>query len=293
MAAIEINGKEIASKLLAQEQKVVNNLKSRGIFPKLVVITFSDDEASQVYIKQKEKKAKKIGIEFEYCPLSHSTSQDEFKACVTAYDRDPATSGIIIQFPIPQHYDLKEVSTWISPQKDVDGLNPTSMGWLLTDQAHFLPCTPKGILYLMASYNIDVAGLDVVIIGNSHIVGLPLAIILTHQDATVTLCHRLTKDLSSKCRQADLIISAAGSAKLIGPDDVKEGCIIFDVGMNRLADGSLVGDVDYYGVVDKAAMLTPVPGGVGPMTVAMLMEQTIIAACLQAGIDYQQVIECK
>ncbi|MGY4105644.1 bifunctional 5,10-methylenetetrahydrofolate dehydrogenase/5,10-methenyltetrahydrofolate cyclohydrolase [Ignavigranum ruoffiae] len=293
MKAIEINGKEIANRLLKQQQKVVQRLKNDGIIPKLVVITFSDDEASQVYIKQKAKKAKQIGIDFECHRLNHSVSQEDFKRCVKKYDNDPSTSGIIIQFPIPQQYDLKEVSTWISPDKDVDGLNPMSMGWLLTDQAHFLPCTPKGILYLMDAYNIDVVGKDIVIIGNSHIVGLPLAIILTHQDATVTLCHRLTANLSAKCQQADIIISAAGSVNLIGSNDVKSGVIIFDVGMNRLADGSLVGDVDYAKVINKAAKITPVPGGVGPMTVAMLMDQTIMATCYQHGIDYQQVIECR
>ena len=291
MSATKIDGLQVSKTLLNKYSQLVAGLKEKKIYPKLVVITLGEDPASQVYVGQKEKKAKQIGLDFEWLKLREEISPQDLKQVIDALNEDASISGIIVQLPLPEGFNPELIASWIDPSKDVDGLSPLNMGKLLKNQESLLPCTPKGILKLFEVYEVDLVGKDITVIGKSQIVGMPLAVLLTYQGATVSLCHSRTKNLKDKCIQSDIIISAVGSPNLVTEDMVKDQAIIIDVGINRLDNGKLVGDVDYQAVEDKVAMITPVPGGVGPMTVAMLIEQTLIAACNLAGADYQDLWE--
>lgn len=279
-----LNGRERAKSLLSQYEDQVNILKVKGIQPKLVVISVGEDAASKVYVEQKKKQSQSIGFAFEWIQLDQAIQQEDLKMRIQDLNQDPTIHGIILQLPLPEHLDEKALLNLIDPNKDVDGFHPVNMGKLIANQADLVACTPKGIMDLLAANHIDPAGKQVVIVGRSLIVGLPLQVLFTHADATVTLCHSKTPDLARHTRQADILVAAVGRPHLITPDMVKEGAVVVDVGINRLENGKLVGDLDFEGLQNKVSAITPVPGGVGPMTVAMLLGQTLDRALIQAGL---------
>lgn len=282
-----IDGRKRSSELLQHYKEVTKNLNDAGVQPKLVVITVGEDEASKVYVGQKEKKAHQVGIDFEWVTLPETTQQKELDQLITQLNQDPSVSGMIVQLPLPKHLNEMHVKTQIEPLKDVDGFHPYNIGRMVSNDATVIPCTPKGILNLLAYHQIDPSGKDITIVGRSQIVGLPLSILLTHLNGTVTVCHTRTPDMKRYTQHSDIVISAAGVEGMITADHIKEGAVVIDVGINRRADGKLTGDVLFDEVSAKASAITPVPGGVGPMTVAMLMEQTIICACIQHDLDPQ------
>lgn len=290
MPATIINGKNISKQLMKQYSQAVQVLKEKDIIPKLVVITVGKDPASQVYVGQKEKKAQQVGMDFEWVRLDPDIQPEELKETVEAYNQDSKVSGIIVQLPLPPAFNAEEVASWVQADKDVDGFSPLNLGLLMKKMPVMEPCTPRAIMKLIDYHQIDLLGKNVTIVGRSQIVGLPLALMMTHRSATVSLCHSKTDDLKAKCLQADVLVAAVGVAELIKADMVKEGAVVIDVGINRMPDGKLVGDVEYDPIEEKATFITPVPGGVGPMTVAMLLEQTIIAACRQHGLNPDQVL---
>lgn len=285
-----IDGKKRANTLLQHYKAVTVNLSENDIYPKLVVITVGDDDASKVYVGQKEKKAQQIGIDFEWITLDGLTDQKTLDQLIVQLNQDPSVSGMIVQLPLPKQLDEKHVKAQIEPLKDVDGFHPYNIGQLVSNDAVFIPCTPKGILNLMKYYDINPQGKNITIVGRSQIVGLPLSILLTHLNGTVTVCHTRTPDLKMYTQQSDIVISAAGVEGMITADHIKDGAVVIDVGINRRSDGKLVGDVVFDEVSAKASAITPVPGGVGPMTVAMLLEQTIMSACLQHERDPQEFL---
>lgn len=287
---ILISGTSRSKELMNIYQEKTRNLKSKfNITPKLVVITVGEDPASQVYVGQKEKKAKHLGFDFDWMKFPETVNQKEVEETIDALNSDPKVNGMIVQLPLPKHLDERVVIEKILPEKDIDGFHPYNLGKLIANQSQLIPCTPKGILDLLNAYEIEIAGKNVVIIGRSLIVGLPLQMLLTHQDATVTVCHSKTKDLSSYTKSADIVIVAVGKARMLKKEDIKNGAVVIDVGINRLDNGKLVGDADFDEVKEITSAITPVPGGVGPMTVAMLMEQTLICACQQNGVNYHSI----
>jgi len=285
-----INGKLRSQKLVADFTNVVARLAEVSVVPKLVVVTVGQDEASKVYVGQKQKTALKIGMSFDWLTLPESTTQAELSEQIRQLNEDDTVSGMIVQFPLPQHLSEKQVKEEILPSKDVDGFHPYNVGKLVANDATVVACTPKGIINLLSAYDIDPSGKNITIVGRSQIVGLPLSLLLTHLNGTVTVCHTRTADLKAHTRNADIIISAVGRAGTITADHLKDGAVVIDVGINRLPSGKLVGDVEYEEVFDKVSAITPVPGGVGPMTVAMLMEQTILCACIQNNLDPQEYL---
>ena len=285
-----IDGRKRSSELLQHYKEVTKNLNDAGVQPKLVVITVGEDEASKVYVGQKEKKAHQVGIDFEWVTLPETTQQKELDQLITQLNQDPSVSGMIVQLPLPKHLNEMHVKTQIEPLKDVDGFHPYNIGRMVSNDATVIPCTPKGILNLLAYHQIDPSGKDITIVGRSQIVGLPLSILLTHLNGTVTVCHTRTPDMKRYTQHSDIVISAAGVEGMITADHIKEGAVVIDVGINRRADGKLTGDVLFDEVSAKASAITHVPGGVGPMTVAMLMEQTIICACIQHDLDPQEFL---
>ncbi|MDO4432275.1 MAG: bifunctional 5,10-methylenetetrahydrofolate dehydrogenase/5,10-methenyltetrahydrofolate cyclohydrolase [Aerococcaceae bacterium] len=285
-----LSGTKRSATLLESYAQAVEKLKERGITPKLVVITVGEDPASKVYVGQKEKKSLSIGMAFDWVKLPETTTQAELNQTIDDFNADDNIYGMIVQFPLPAHLDKNETVSRIRADKDVDGFHPENIGKLALNQGVLFPCTPKGILDLLMANGISVSGKDVVVIGRSHVVGMPLSIMLINLGATVTVCNRSTKDRDKYTKDADIIIAAAGTAGLLGASQVKEGAVIVDVGMNRSADGQLVGDVLFDELQDKASWITPVPGGVGPMTVAMLLEQTIVCACVRHGLDSESIL---
>lgn len=285
-----INGKLRSQKLVADFTNVVSRLAEVSVVPKLVVVTVGEDEASKVYVGQKQKTALKIGMAFYWLTLPESTTQAELSEQIRQLNEDNNVSGMIVQFPLPKHLSEKQVKEEILPSKDVDGFHPYNVGKLVANDATVVACTPKGIINLLAAYDIDPSGKNITIVGRSQIVGLPLSLLLTHLNGTVTVCHTRTADLKAHTRNADILISAVGRAGTITADHLKDGAVVIDVGINRLPSGKLAGDVEYDEVFDKVSAITPVPGGVGPMTVAMLMEQTILCACLQNNLDPQDYL---
>lgn len=285
-----INGKLRSQKLVADFTNVVSRLAEVSVVPKLVVVTVGEDEASKVYVGQKQKTALKIGMAFDWLTLPESTTQAELSEQIRQLNEDNNVSGMIVQFPLPKHLSEKQVKEEILPSKDVDGFHPYNVGKLVANDATVVACTPKGIINLLAAYDIDPSGKNITIVGRSQIVGLPLSLLLTHLNGTVTVCHTRTADLKAHTRNADILISAVGRAGTITADHLKDGAVVIDVGINRLPSGKLAGDVEYNEVFDKVSAITPVPGGVGPMTVAMLMEQTILCACLQNNLDPQDYL---
>ena len=274
-----IDGKSLALSVHASVSTEVEVLKQqRNIVPGLAVILIGDDPASHAYVKMKAKACEKVGFYSITHSMPDSISQDEIIATIEMINDNPRIDGILIQLPLPKHIDSNKILEIIDPKKDVDGFHPYNVGRLVTKLDSFVPCTPLGVMKMFEKYEIDLVGKDVCIVGASNIVGKPIASLLTNADATVTLTHIHTKDLKAHTLQADIIIVGVGKPKLITADMVKDGAIIIDIGMNRLADGSLTGDVDFEAVKDKCSFITPVPGGVGPMTIAMLLENTLKAA---------------
>ncbi len=272
-----IDGKKLAKEIREKLKLKSNELKEKGINPKLAVIMVGDDKASQVYVKNKSKACNEIGIEFEEFILDKDIRQDELINLIEKLNNDDHIHGILLQSPIPAHLDINEAFKTINPEKDVDGFNPVNIGKLCLNQDTFVSCTPYGIMKMFEAYNIDLTGKNVTIIGRSNIVGKPLIQCCLNKNATVTVCHSKTKDLKEHTKNADVVISAIGKSKFVTEDMIKSGAVVIDVGTNRGEDGKITGDVDFENVSKKASYITPVPGGVGPMTIAMLMNNVIKA----------------
>lgn len=271
-----MDGKKLAQEIRAQlKQRVAKLHKSYQIVPRLAVILVGDDPASQVYVRNKRRAAEKIGIKTVDTLLPATVTEEELLDLIYEYNEDPNIHGILVQLPLPGHIDEAKITRAILPTKDVDGFHPVNMGHLFMNMPHSLPCTPRGIMELLAAYDISPAGKEVVIVGRSNIVGRPMVALMLNADATVTVAHSKTQNLSDVTKRADILVVATGRPEMISATDIKPGAVVIDVGVNRLEDGRLVGDVDRQSVEGIASYLTPVPGGVGPMTIAMLMKQTV------------------
>lgn len=273
-----MNGKELAKEIRGNLKIEVAELKKQGIIPKLAVIMVGDDKASQVYVRNKSKACDEIGIEYEEYLKDASTTQEELLNLIDELNAREDISGILLQSPIPKHLDIREAFNRIDYKKDVDGFNPINVGKLAIGEDCFISCTPYGVVKLLEANNIKIEGKHVVILGRSNIVGRPLIQCMLNEHATVTVCHSRTQNLKEFTKQADILISAIGKAKFVTEDMVKDGAVVIDVGINRNDEGKLVGDVDYENVEPKTSYITPVPGGVGPMTIAMLMNNVVKAA---------------
>ena len=272
-----MNGKELAKEIRGNLKIEVTELKKQGIIPKLAVIMVGDDKASQVYVRNKSKACDEIGIEYEEYLKDASTTQEELLNLIDELNAREDISGILLQSPIPKHLDIREAFNRIDYKKDVDGFNPINVGKLAIGEDCFISCTPYGVVKLLEANNIKIEGKHVVILGRSNIVGRPLIQCMLNEHATVTVCHSRTQNLKEFTKQADILISAIGKAKFVTEDMVKDGAVVIDVGINRNDEGKLVGDVDYENVEPKTSYITPVPGGVGPMTIAMLMNNVVKA----------------
>lgn len=281
-----LDGRVVSDFLLSQVQEEVEKLKANGVTPKLAVLVVGENPASAVYVGKKEQACAKVGMDSLRVSLPDTVTQDEILEKINALNKDPSVTGMIVQLPLPKAIDAAVVIKAIDPYKDVDGFHAYNVGkmFLSKDFEDMSPCTPKGITTILDYYKIDVAGLDCTVVGRSNIVGKPMTMMLINRDATVTCCHSRTKNLLKYTKSADLIVVAVGKAKFLTADMVKEGVIVVDVGMNRLENGQLVGDADFEGLKDLAAAITPVPGGVGPMTVATLLSNTVTAAKKQAKL---------
>lgn len=279
-----IDGKAVSKAVKENVKAECEKLKSQGVTPGLAVILVGDDSASQVYVRNKEKACEECGFYSEKYALPASTTQNELNELVDKLNKDSRINGILCQLPLPSHLDDKEVINRIDPIKDVDAFHPVNVGAIMIGDYNFLPCTPAGVMELIHSTGVDVSGKKAVVMGRSNIVGKPMAMLLLHENATVEITHSRTQNLSDITREADILIAAIGKAKFVKADMVKEGAVVIDVGMDRDENGKLCGDVDFEDVKDKCSYITPVPGGVGPMTISMLMENTLTAAKLQNGI---------
>ena len=275
--AVIIDGKELAKKIRANLKIECEEVKKKNIKSKLAVIMVGEDQASKVYVKNKSKACDDVGIEYEEYLLNSETTQKELIELIEKLNNDKTINAILLQSPIPSNLDINEAFKTISPEKDVDGFNPVNVGKLVLNQDTFVSCTPYGIMKMFEEYNIDLCSKNVVILGRSNIVGKPLIHCCLNKNATVTTCHSKTQDLAQKAKEADILISAIGKANFITADMVKEKAVVIDVGINRLDNGKITGDVDFENVKEKASYITPVPGGVGPMTIAMLMNNVIKA----------------
>ena len=267
--------KKISNEIKDELKEEIIRLNKEGIKVKLVVVLVGDNSASEVYVRNKQKACEYVGIESETYNLPESTSQSELLELVNKLNNDKEVSGILVQLPLPKHIDEDFIIKTISPLKDVDGFHPENVGKLSIGQKGYVSCTPSGVIELLKRYNIDIEGQNCVIIGRSNIVGKPMAMLLLRENATVTICHSKTKDLKEFTQKADILIAAIGRAKFITADYVKEDAIVIDVGMNRDEEGKLCGDVDFEDVKDKVKAITPVPGGVGPMTIAALLRNVV------------------
>lgn len=276
MATI-LDGKKIAGMRL---EILKGEIEGSGLSPRLATVIVGSDPASQMYIRMKHRACEQVGIGSVGIELSEDTTTDEVLKTVTQLNKDTGVNGILIQLPIPKQVDTERVISAVDPKKDVDGFHPFNLGLLFSGKPRFTPCTPRGIMTLLAEYKIELSGTRAVVIGRSIDVGRPMSALLTNADATVTLCHSRTKNLAGELRQADVLVSAMGKAHFITGEFVRPGAVVIDVGINQL-NGKLVGDVDYAAVKDIVSAITPVPGGVGPMTIATLMENTYRAASMQ------------
>lgn len=279
-----IDGKELSKKIRKELKLEADRLRQKKIIPKLAVILVGDDSASKVYIRNKSKACENVGVEFEEILLDSNTSMEKLLSIIDGLNVRKDINGILLQSPIPKGLDIQEAFERIDYKKDVDGFNPINVGKLMIGQDTFISCTPYGIIKMLEAYNIEIEGKHAVVIGRSNIVGKPLSQCLLNKNATVTICHSRTRNLSEITRTADILISAVGKTDMVTADMIKDGAIVIDVGMNRNDEGKLVGDVDFEKVKEKASYITPVPGGVGPMTIAMLMNNVIKATKLQNGI---------
>lgn len=274
-----INGKEVSAQVREELKLEVEKLvKEHGVRPGLAVIIVGDDPASKVYVNNKEKGCLEVGFYSEVYRLPAETTQEELLALVDRLNKDDKIHGILCQLPLPKHLDENAVILAINPEKDVDAFHPVNVGRIMIGDYSFLPCTPAGVMKLVESTGVDITGKECVVIGRSNIVGKPQAMLMLHKNATVTICHSRTKNLADVTKRADILVVAIGKADFVTGDMVKDGAIVIDVGMNRKADGKLTGDVDFASVEPKASYITPVPGGVGPMTISMLLTNTMTAA---------------
>ena len=273
-----LDGKAVSLKVKESVKVRADELKKFGIEPTLAVVLVGEDKASQTYVRAKEKACNEYGIKSVAHRLSENTTQNELLALINVLNLDDSIHGILVQLPLPKHIDTNVVLAAIDPRKDVDGFHAVNVGKLVSGLDGFVPCTPLGVMEILKEYGIDVAGLNAVVIGRSNIVGKPMANLLLNASATVTATHSKTTNLKEICKNADLIVAAIGKPFFLKADMVKNGAVVVDVGINRLDDGRLVGDVDFDEVAPKCSYITPVPGGVGPMTIAMLLNNTILAA---------------
>ncbi len=272
-----LDGKELARKTREELRIKADRLRANGIVPKLAVILVGDDSASKVYVRNKSKACQDVGVEFEEILLDENTSMEKLLEIIENLNNREAINGILLQSPIPKGLNIQEAFEKIDCKKDVDGFNPINVGKLMIGEDTFISCTPYGIIRMLEAYNVEIEGKHAVVIGRSNIVGKPLAQCLLQKNATVTICHSKTKNIAEITRTADILISAVGKTNMVTADMVKDGAVVIDVGMNRNEAGKLVGDVDFENVKQKASYITPVPGGVGPMTIAMLMNNVIKA----------------
>jgi methylenetetrahydrofolate dehydrogenase (NADP+) / methenyltetrahydrofolate cyclohydrolase len=283
-----LDGKQLAQTMQAEiAAKVAEFAHKKGLRPGLAAVLVGDNPASQVYVRNKRKACETVGMQSWLHSLPATTTQDELLHRITELNTDPAVNGILVQLPLPKQIDENQIINAVAPLKDVDGFGPESLGLLTAGYPRFLPCTPLGVQQILVRNNIKIEGQHVVIVGRSNIVGKPLAMMLMQKadgaNATVTVCHSKSHDLAGLTRQADIVVVAIGQAHFLKKDMVRPGAVVIDVGINRTADGKLVGDVDFAGVSEVASALTPVPGGVGPMTITMLLHNTLQAAILQHG----------
>lgn len=276
-----IDGRLIAQNIKSDLKKEIENLKLKGINPGLAVILVGEDNASKIYVKNKKRCCDELGIFSEEFYFPEDTSEKEIIDLIEKLNQDKKINGILVQLPLPSHINQKNITESILPEKDVDAFHSSTIGNLLTNHTKLLPCTPAGIIEIFHRENISLVGKHCVIIGRSNIVGKPLAFMLINEDATVTICHSKTKNLSEICKNADIIICAVGKEKFLNKNMIKKGAVIIDVGINRDENGKICGDVDFDDVKNIASAITPVPGGVGPMTIAMLMKNTITATKIQ------------
>ena len=278
-----IDGKKISKEIRMEIAEEVKAMKAEGINPGLAVIIVGENPASQVYVRNKGKACEEVGIYSEIIEMPESTTEETLLAKIAELNARKEISGILVQLPLPKHINEASVIAAISPDKDVDAFSEVNVGKIMIGNHRFLPCTPAGVMELITRSGISIAGKNAVVIGRSNIVGKPQAMLLLHANATVTICHSRTQNLAEVCRTADILVVAIGKADFITADMVKPGAVVIDVGMNRKADGKLTGDVDYASVSEVAGYITPVPGGVGPMTITMLLKNTLTAAREQAS----------
>ena len=280
-----IDGKLVSRQVRERVAKETEELKNKGITPGLAVIIVGEDPASQVYVRNKEKACEEVGFYSEKFALPESTTQEELNALVKELNERPEINGILCQLPLPKHLDDKEVINLIDPIKDVDAFHPVNVGAIMIGDYSFLPCTPAGVMELIHSTGVEISGKKAVVMGRSNIVGKPMAMLLLHENATVEITHSRTADLKEITKTADILVAAIGKANFVTADMVKDGAVVIDVGMDRDENGKLCGDVDFENVKDKCSYITPVPGGVGPMTISMLMQNTLTAAKIQNNIE--------
>ncbi|MGN1411599.1 MAG: bifunctional methylenetetrahydrofolate dehydrogenase/methenyltetrahydrofolate cyclohydrolase FolD [Oscillospiraceae bacterium] len=280
-----ISGKEVSAQVKEQVRLENEKLKSQGIETGLAVVIVGDDPASRVYVNNKKKACETVGFKsYEYA-LPTETTEQQLLELVDVLNHDEKVNGILVQLPLPKHIDETKIIHAISPNKDVDAFHPVNVGKIMVGDYAFLPCTPAGVMGLIKSTGISISGKRCVVIGRSNIVGKPMAMLLLHSNGTVTICHSKTENLAEICSQADILVASVGKPNFVTADMVKDGAIVIDVGINRLENGKLCGDVNFSQVEPKASYITPVPGGVGPMTIAMLMRNTLTASKLQHGIN--------
>jgi len=284
MTATIIDGKKVAARVRAEVAEAARDLRKKGVVPGLAVILVGDDPASQVYVRNKERACAEVGIEAFDHRLPASTSEAELLALIQRLNEDARVHGILVQLPLPKPLDAQRIIKAISPDKDVDGLHPMNVGRLWRGEEGFVPCTPAGVMRLLREAGTDLRGATAVVIGRSSLVGKPMAALLMAEDATVTMCHSKTRNLPEVVGRADVVVAAIGRPEMVQGAWIREGATVIDVGINKREDGSLVGDVEFTRAVERARAITPVPGGVGPMTIAMLLQNTVIGAQRSAGL---------
>jgi methylenetetrahydrofolate dehydrogenase (NADP+)/methenyltetrahydrofolate cyclohydrolase len=278
-----IDGKAIAARVRGEVAAAATALRSNGIAPTLAVVLVGDDPASAVYVRSKTKAAREAGVDVRDHKLPVATTQAELMALVASLNGDATVDGILVQLPLPSHLDSDAVIRALDPAKDVDGLHPMSLGYLAQGRPVFVPCTPKGCMRLLREVGVDLAGARATVLGRSLLVGKPIALLLSNANATVTMCHSRTRDLADEVRRADVVVAAIGRPELVRGEWIRDGAVVLDVGINRTPDGKLVGDVEFLPASRRARAITPVPGGVGPMTIACLLENTVEAARRRRG----------
>jgi methylenetetrahydrofolate dehydrogenase (NADP+)/methenyltetrahydrofolate cyclohydrolase len=279
-----VDGKKVSQHIREEVATEVEKLKNEtGITPGLAAVLVGDNPASEIYVRNKRKACEQVGIYSEEYKLSKETTQDELLSLIDRLNNDKKIHGILVQLPLPEQIDSTRILRSVSPSKDVDGFHPENVGLLVEGNPRFISCTPNGIMKMLEFYNVEIKGKEAVVVGRSNIVGKPTAILLLHRHATVTICHSRTIRLDEVARRADILVAAIGRPNFITEDMVKEGAVVIDVGINRNEDGKLIGDVDFEKVKGKASYITPVPGGVGPMTIAMLLWNTLESAKMVAG----------